>query len=299
MPRRVQSVTVKVPASTSNLGSGFDTLGLALNLYNYVSVKRVAHGDTVLDSAASDIDNKAAALDMVRLGAQAFFEESGIAPFGIAVSLRGDVPVARGVGFSATIRVGLVASLNALTKAGLDEQQLLDIGSALEGHPDNVSPALLGGFTASGKIEERTRCLRWPVRRRLKIVALFPQLQLRTDLARAVLPPSYSKEDTARILNRSALITAAFAQENYEALQGLFDDRMHQPYREKLLPKLTDVIRAGEEAGALGGFLSGAGSGIICLTLHNEDRVARAMQKILPDSETRILGPDNQGLRLQ
>jgi homoserine kinase len=236
---------------------------------------------------------------MVTTAASAFFDASGIAPFGVAVSIKGNVPIARGVGFSATVRIGVVAALNALANAGLNHQELLNLGTALEGHPDNVSPALLGGFTVSGKVGETVRCQRFAVHRRLKIVALFPALQLRTDRARAILPEEYSKADATHSLNRAALITAAFASENYEALRGLFDDRIHQPYREKLLPQLSRVIRAGEKTGALGGFLSGAGSGIICLTLRNAQAVAQAMRGEWPDSETRILSADNSGLTIK
>ena len=298
MARRIESITVKVPASTSNLGSGFDTLGLALNIYNRITVRRLAADDIALTLPDGDSESSAAALEMITTAADAFFKVSGIRPFGFFASLAGDVPVARGVGFSATIRVGVIAALNAITRAPLDNPELLNLGTRLEGHPDNASPALLGGFTVSGKVGETVRCLRFPVSRKLKVVALFPSRQLRTELARSVLPASYSKNDAAHNLNRSALIVAAFASGNYESLRGLFDDTIHQPYREKLLPQLPAVIRAGEKAGALGGFLSGAGSGIICLTLRNAERVAKAMRAALPESETKILSADNSGVKL-
>jgi len=298
MARRSDSITVKVPASTSNLGSGFDTLGLALNLYNRITVRRLQTNDIALTLPDGDAGNSAAALRMITAAADGFFKMSGVRPFGFFASLAEDVPVARGVGFSATVRIGVIAALNALTNGGLDRQQLLELGTALEGHPDNASPALLGGFTVSGRIGETVRCLRFEVSRKLKIIALFPALQLRTDVARSVLPATYSKRDAVHNLNRSALIAAAFASGKYEALAGLFDDTIHQPYREKLLPQLSAVIRAGEKAGALGGFLSGAGSGIICLALRNAEAVAKAMQRALPDSETRILTTDNSGVKL-
>ena len=108
----------------------------------------------------------------------------------------------------------------------------------------------------------------------------------------------YSKADAAHALNRSALITAALSGQDYEALRGLFDDRIHQPYREALIPKLSKVIGGGERAGALGGFLSGSGSSILCLTLDSPEEVARAMQRQWADSEVRILAVQNRGYRI-
>jgi len=109
------------------------------------------------------------------------------------------------------------------------------------------------------------------------------------------MPASYSKADTAHALNRSALITAAFSLGDLAGLKGLFDDRIHQPYRQPLIPALTSVIAAGEAAGALGGFLSGSGSAIICLTLESPEKVGKAMQRVLHDSEVSILTVDTHG----
>ena len=298
MARQRRGVTVKVPASTSNLGSGFDTLGLALNLCSRVTVTRVnAEGVQIESSNAIPVDK--AAVKMASAAATAFFSAAGVPAFGIAVSVHGNVPIARGVGFSATLRLGIVAALDALAGTQLGCQCLLDLGTSLEGHPDNISPSLLGGFTASGLVDGSVRCLRFPVNSRLKLVALFPNVQLRTDLARSVLPFQYSRADAVHGLNRSALITAAFASQSYEMLRGLFDDRVHQPSRERLLPQLSRVIRAGEKAGAIGGFLSGAGSGILCLALRKAEEVANAMRSALPEAEVRILRADNAGLKIE
>lgn len=291
---KFNSVTIRVPASTSNLGSGFDTLGLAVRLYNLVGVTRLSgRGPATVLSAAG---NPTSALtEMIAGAAQLFFRRTKLRPFRIEVAQRSKVPVGRGLGASATVRLGVVAGLNDLCGAGLSRQSLLEMVTELEGHPDNASPATLGGFTVSGRIGGEVRCLRFPVHQELKLVALLPPFELSTKKARAVLPAAYSRADAAHALNRSALITAALASGNYEALRGVFDDRVHQPYREPLIPQLTRVIRAGEKAGALGGFLSGAGSGIICLTLEKPGAVATAMRRQLPESKVRILTPDNRG----
>lgn len=288
---------VRVPASTSNLGSGFDTLGLALKLYNTVRVTRISRKGVRIVSPVVREDRPAAA-SMVGDAARLFFRRTGKKSFGLEVSVAGDVPVARGLGYSATARLGILAALNALTRAGLDRHQLLDLAVELEGHPDNASPSILGGFTVSGMVGSTVRCLRIPVSPQARFVTLIPRFKISTRRARALMPKSYSRADAAHALNRVALITAAFASGDWEALRGVFDDRFHQPYREQLIPQLSRVIGAGERAGAMGGFLSGSGSAIMCLTRARPEAVAKAMQQELPDSEVVVLSPDNDGLKL-
>ncbi len=293
----MNSVTVKVPASTSNLGSGFDTLGLAVKLYNFVQVTRCAGKGVRLSWPVAKED--AAWFDRA-LGdaAKLFFRRTRSKSFGAEVKLVSHVPIARGLGASATIRVGFIGGLNELAGTKLSREQLLQLATELEGHPDNASPAIFGGFTVSGRIDGDVRCLHFRVSTDLKCVTLIPRFGISTEEARKLLPAHYAKADAAHALNRSALITAAFGGRDYEALRGVFDDRVHQPYREKLLPQLPEVIRAGVKAGAIGGFLSGSGSAIMCLALRNAEAVGRAMLKQLPEAEIKILSPDNNGVKI-
>jgi homoserine kinase len=278
-------VTVRVPASTSNLGSGFDTLGLAVNLYNEVTLTRAA-------SKTADLP------PIVREAANLFFRRAKISPIHFHITITGNIPVARGLGASGALRAATVAGLNELTAAKLPKQTILEIITDLEGHPDNASPALLGGCTVSGRVGKEVRCLRFPVSPKLKIVTLIPNFRVETEEARRLIPHNFSKADTVHSLNRAALIAAAFAAKNYEALRGLFDDRVHQPHRLPLVPQLNAVIRAAEKARAIGGFLSGSGSAIICLALEHSAEIAAAMQRALPSSEMLILRADNSGLRI-
>jgi homoserine kinase len=234
------------------------------------------------------------ALEAARL----FFRRAKAPAFPFAISVEGNIPIARGLGASGALRAGVVAGLNELTGANLGRQSLLEMVTELEGHPDNASPALLGGCTVSGRVGKEVRCVRFAVSPALKIVTLIPNFRVETEEARRLIPQSFSKADTAHVLNRAALIAAAFAAKNYDALRGLFDDRVHQPYRAPLVPQLNAVIRAGEKAGAIGGFLSGSGSAIICLALENETRIAQAMAHELRMSKVAVLRADNTGLRI-
>ncbi|MFN0068762.1 MAG: homoserine kinase [Limisphaerales bacterium] len=289
------SVLVRVPGTTANLGPGFDTLGLALRLYNRARVTRAAGRGVTLTSPIAD-DARAGAETMLREAADLFFRRTRRARFGVTAHLAGDVPVARGLGSSVTARLGLVAGLNALAGEPLDRAGLLAVVTELEGHPDNAAPAVYGGFTAAGLVEGAVRCARFRVPAAWRFVALIPRFEVSTPAARKLVPAQFTKADTVHSLNRAALITAAFARGDAEALRGLFDDRLHQPYREQLIPALSRVIRAGERAGAVGGWLSGSGSTIMGLALDRAEAVGRAMLRELPDADVRVLAADNRGV---
>lgn len=292
------AVTVRVPASTSNLGPGFDTLGVALRLYNFVTVRRTP-GRAVALRRADTAPHRDGGDALVSEAAQTFFKRARVPAFGVEVSLKSGVPMARGLGSSATLRLGVVAGLDALTGAGLDRQQLLELVTELEHHPDNTAPATYGGFTAAGFLDRGVRCLRFHVSPKLKFVTLIPRYEISTVKSRRLLPPTFSRADTVHNLNRAALISAAFASGNYEALRGILEDRVHQPYRETLIPQLPKIIRAGERAGAIGGWLCGSGPTVICITLNDAAAVARAMQRYLKESEVLVLSADNEGFKVQ
>jgi homoserine kinase len=292
---RPRTVTVHVPASTSNLGSGFDTLGLALRLYNRVEVTHTSKPGLHILDAPSTTETVAVG-SLAEPVVERFFRQTRQKPFGVSLSQRSEIPVGRGLGASAALRVGVAAGLNALTGSPLDRQQLLNLVTEIEGHPDNTAPAILGGFTASTIFGKEARTIRFPVSPKAKFITLIPNFEVSTPMARKLVPQQFSKADTVHSLTRVAVITAAFASGNLEALRGCFDDRIHQPYRESLIPQLSRVIRAGELAGAIGGWLSGSGSAIICLALQNEAAVAHAMRCELPESTVHILRADRQGM---
>ena len=293
-PTGHQTALARVPASTSNLGSGFDTLGLAVGLHTLMRLTLRGERGVQVHSEAAEADLLAAKA-MIKEAVGAFCARTGKNASGAAVRLSGNVPVARGLGASAAVRVGVLVCLNLLTAAGLSRQDLLELATDLEGHPDNASPALFGGFTVSGRVGRSVRCLRFPVSPKLKLVVLVPRFAVKTEAARRIMPASYPRSAAAHALNRTGLITAALATGRYRDLKGVFDDLFHQPYRKRLVPQLPAVVQAGVAAGALGGFLSGSGSAIICLSLAGAEAIARAMQSEMPESVVLTLGPENKG----
>lgn len=270
--------TVRVPATSANLGPGFDCLGVALGLYNRVEVRR--GGETATDA-------------MVREAADAFFAAAGKPAFGFSFSIAGDIPRSRGLGSSVAVRLGILHGLNGLAGGLLSPRDLYLLCARLEGHPDNAAPAAFGGFAAARADGTHFRC---DIDSALKFVVLVPSLEVETGASRVALPREIPHADAVRNTAHASLITAAFASRSYALLRGSMDDRLHQPYREKVLPHLRPAIEAGVAAGALDGYLSGSGSAVACVTLENADAVASAMQAVLPDAGVLVLGADNQGV---
>ncbi len=274
----MQQVTIRVPASTSNLGPGFDCLGVALRLYNQVTVKR---GEAQPNES------------MICEAAELFFACSGCEAFPFSIAIEGEVPVSRGLGSSVTVRLGLMHGLNTLLGGPLQPRQIFEICTELEGHPDNAAPAEFGGFN----VAQGTKRQRFEVAAALKFVLLIPDFKVQTSEARALLPHKLSHQDAVESCGNACTITAAFASEKYENLRGAFRDHLHQPFRKKLVPFFDDVVSAAEEAGALGAFLSGSGSTIAAVTLSSPDEIAHAMQAAAGDAktETLVTMADNQG----
>jgi homoserine kinase len=285
---RMQQVTVRVPASTSNLGPGFDCLGIALRIYNIVTVT----GGRLPEKPHPKIVSQAAGR---------FFKQARRRAFSFSFSIAEEIPRSRGLGGSATIRLGILHSLNQLSGDPLDRPTIFQLCADLEGHPDNAAPASFGGFTVVIGSARRAVPIfqRFEVSRQLYFVLLVPELEIRTSRARKLLPPKISHVAAVENCANACAITAAFASKNYKKLRGAFVDFIHQPFRAKLMPFLPGVIAAAEKAGALGAFLSGSGSTICAITLQHPDRVAAAMKRAAR-SPSRIIvtRADNHGVHV-
>ena len=216
------AVTLRIPASTSNLGSGFDTLGLALRLHSYIRLTRLWDASRPALGRFPNEADPEATMSMIIEAAGLFFRCIGTKEFGFQLDEWGKVPLARGLGASAVLRLGVVAGLNELTKSRLTRDDLLGLVAELEGHPDNASPAVRGGFTVSGRIGGSVQCLSFRVNPRVKFIALVPAFGIHTETARRLLPESYSRPDTAHALNRAALITAALGSPFFWLTRRIF-----------------------------------------------------------------------------
>lgn len=277
----MQQVTVRTPASTSNLGPGFDCLGVALSLYNQVTIK----------SGIAGGGNR-----MVREAARKFFAVANCKPFDFSCDIRGNVPIGRGLGSSVTVRLGVLHALNEIAQTNLSHNELFKLCAKLEGHPDNAAPASFGGFT----VARGTDVQRFKVSPRLRFILLIPSFEIATIEARRLLPANIQRINAARNSANVAAIVAAFATRDYKKLGGCFVDYLHQPFRKKLIPFLDRVITAAEGAGALGAFLSGSGSTICALALDYSKKIAAAMLRAsrLFRTQAVITRADNRGVQI-
>jgi homoserine kinase len=253
--------TYSVPASTTNLGHGFDCHGIALGLTNRITVTPTTDGAVSAPGAA----------DPGLAGLAAAVRERCVAAWnralpGFAVSVAGEVPIARGMGSSATIIVGVAAACRSLAKLPMDPGALLDVAAAVEGHPDNVAAACLGGVTVIAGTPGGWRWTRLAPPTDLVAVLAIPPFEVKTSEARRILPQTLTRAEAVRGWQRSALITAAFADPGEglaERLRGLFDDAWHEQYRAGVNPGLVEARAAAAAAGAAGTILSGSGSTVL------------------------------------
>ncbi len=293
------SITIRVPASTSNLGAGFDVLGLALGMHLTASLEVTASGlDVQIDGDGADRLPRDASNLIVRM----MLEEAGHPKMGIRLRTHSNIPLTRGFGSSGTAAIAGVALGHFLKHGELpDRQAVLRRTTAFEGHPDNVSASIFGGLTVSAQIDNDVVCRTLRLPESTKIVAVVPECELSTEAARAALPVAYSRGDVVFNLQRLAILMTGLMSGDSELLSHGVDDRLHQPYRFGLLPSMRDVADAmSSTEGCRGAFISGAGPTIAAFATGNGDAIGGAGVRAFADAgigaEYRLLEPDYAGL---
>lgn len=296
-------ISVTIPASTSNLGPGFDTLGMALTLYNELTLSLPEKaGERIVDVNGARVSPADAGLAVTVMDRT--WKVIDFSPGGFHLSMTNRIPMGRGLGSSGATVVGAVKAAAAFAGKTLSDHEVLSLALEFEGHPDNVTPSLVGGITVSSVVNGQVRYLRIPVPERpLSIVAIVPDLQLPTKEARQLLPQSVSLEDAVYNVNRTALLVASLALGNFDYLRDAVSDRLHQPYRASVIPGLNQVIAAGYSAGALACFLSGAGPSVIALTMRGTEGLGEQMvaewKNHGVNARAMVLGIDRAGGHLE
>ncbi len=298
-------VVVDVPATTANLGAGYDVLAMALDLVNRVTVEVLAEPSVELTvegegegKLAGDRHNRfVVALELGLRWAL------GEVPQGIGwrIAMRNEIPLARGLGSSAAATVAGLVAADALTGGQLGERRQLDLACELEGHPDNASAALLGGFVVVAMVGGRPEAVRFDVPGRLRAVLFVPDRALATTAMRAALPHDVPHRDAVFNVGRAALAVAAITSGRYALLRDATEDRLHEPYRAAVYPELPSLVSAAREAGALGACLSGAGSSVIAFADDERtlDAAGEAMARVASErglaGRVRPVAPRNAG----
>ncbi len=259
-------IKVKVPATSANLGPGFDTLGLALNLYNTFSFEEILEGLEINGCDPSYANEK----NLVYTSMLKTFDKIGYKPKGVRIDMNTDIPISRGLGSSAACILGGVIGANELAKAYLSKEEILDIATEIEGHPDNIAPALFGGLIVSVMKDNNIYYDKINIANGIKFVALIPDFTLSTTKAREVLPPSLNYKNAVYNVGRVSLLISALSNGRFELLKIALEDRLHQPYREKLIPRFDEILNKCYELGCLGTYLSGAGPTLMTIIKDND-----------------------------
>ena len=256
-------IKVRVPATSANLGPGFDALGVAFDLYNTYTFEKIPSG-LEITGCDEEYCNENNLVYIAFKKALEYMNESF--DFGIRIHIQSDIPVSRGLGSSAVCIVGGIAGASELMGGILSHDEIIEIATEIEGHPDNVAPAVLGGVVISIMEDDKVFHNKIDVKGEPKFMALIPDFPLSTEKARAVLPASYSREDAIFNISRTSLLISALSNGRLDLIKHAIRDRIHQPYRGDLIPGYYEIMEKCQDLGSLGTYLSGAGPTI--MTLH-------------------------------
>ena len=302
-------VSVKVPASSANIGPGFDCLGLALPIYDTITIE-----ETVLPGTGIEINLMAEdeAMDemafenipkdensLIYKAVELLYNSIGQEPSELRINVQSQIPIAKGLGSSAAIIVGGLLAANKLLGNPADETALLAIATEVEGHPDNVAPAILGGFVLSSREDDGTvsYCkLNWP--EEWDVTVCIPDFQLATDIARSVLPSEVPMSDAIFNAKHLAMLIQAVNTKDDKLMKLALKDRLHQQYREKLVPGMKEIIDAfAHEDGVLGCVLSGAGPSMLVIShKYDTDKIKSIVKDIW---EKQNIKADVKSLRIE
>lgn len=271
MCKPICRVTVRVPATSANLGPGFDTLGMAFALYNTYTFE-LAEKTEVLGCEARFCTENNLALVAFRAACDA----ADVVPPPVRLTVHSDVPVSRGLGSSATMLVGGVVGAYRLLSLPLDAQAMFAIVNRLEGHPDNVAPALFGGLTAAMQENGIPYVARHTVHPSYRFCALIPDFETSTKKARAALPKEVPFADAVYNVTHATTLLSALINGDHALLTASLRDVLHQPYRSALIHEYEDIRSMAEQAGAIGFFISGSGSTL--MTVYTDDKYIARMQ---------------------
>lgn len=271
-------VSVKVPATTANIGPGFDCFGMALPIYNTITLEETVYPTTGLQinilgeeyENATDFMIPTDETNVVYKAIELLYNCTGQTPPALRINIQSNIPIAKGLGSSASVIVGGVLAANELLGNPADEAALLSIANEVEGHPDNITPAMVGGFVLSSAEDDSSivyRKIEWP--EDWKIFVCIPDFELATQISRSVLPEQIKIRDAAFNAKRAAMLIQALHTKDSELMKLALQDRLHQPYRSRLVTGLNEIMTSLKEIDVMGTVLSGAGPSIAIISEHN------------------------------
>ena len=289
---------IKVPATSANMGPGLDTLGVAFKLYNRFIVEEIGTG---LEIFGCD-EKYANSNNLVYSSMLKTFKKLVQAPKGVRLTFKSDIPVSGGLGSSATCILAGITAANRLCGDVLTKQEVLNFACEIEGHSDNITPALVGGMTVSIMEGGAAHYNKVPISGGVKFCALIPKLQLSTEDSRAVLPEKVRLKDAVFNVGRVSMLIVALVNGDYKGVKFACQDKLHQPYRNGLIENYNEITSFVKESEALGSFLSGAGPTIMVMLKKDDnstqDRLKDFLKGLSGNWETLNLDIDEDGLEI-
>lgn len=293
-------IKIQIPATSANLGAGFDALGLALSYYNYVNIEE-SEGVHI-----KSLDGKEVPTDehnLIYETAETVYKICGRKFDGLTIEQVNNIPMARGMGSSSACIIAGLVGANKLMGEPLTLDEMVDLSAQIEGHPDNTAPALLGGIVTAVFDGKKVHWVKQEVFTTLKFTVIIPDFELKTEKARGVLPKEIPYENAVFNLSRAALFSASLLTGKYENLRTAVMDKLHQPYRMELIPHAQDVFETAYSLGAYGVYISGAGPSIMTIVDAENTYFAGKLRFALDNAglnawEVHELHIDNAGTRI-
>ena len=293
-------IKLQIPATSANLGAGFDALGLALSFYNTAEMEENDCIDIKsLDDTPVPEDEK----NLIYISAKDLYEVCGKTLKGLTLRQTNAIPMARGLGSSSACIIAGLVGANKMLGEPLTLDDLVDLAAQIEGHPDNTAPALLGGIVTAVFDGRKVHWVKQEVYTRLKFAAIIPDFELKTEKARACLPKEVSHKDAVYNLSRAALFSASLLTGKFENLRTAVDDRLHQPYRMELIPNVKEVFDIAYTHGAYAAYISGAGPTVMAIADESNAYFAGKLQFSLENAglgswKVHELSIDNDGTKV-
>lgn len=273
----MNKVTIKAPATSANIGPGFDTAGIAFDIYNTVTFSFEGNGLSFsgCDEKYHNENN------LTYVAFKKALEVKNIpVPENLHINIKADIPVSRGLGSSAAMIVAGIMGANALCDCGFSREDILNIATSMEGHPDNVAPCVLGGLVVSFMDNGEVISVNYPVDNKFRFTAIIPDFKLSTKKARSVLPTTTSYKDAIFNISRSSVLYKAFEMGDEYIVSHALNDRLHQNFRRDLIAGYDEAESAAFSVGAIGFYLSGAGSTLMCVSTKDiTEKLSRKLPK--------------------
>ena len=297
-------IHVRIPATSANMGPGFDSIGVAVELYNHIWVEEQPSGVTIEVKRKQAIPAPLDETNLIYQTMKYFYDQKGLTIPGVKIIQEDFIPMVRGLGSSAACIVGGLFAANALAGNIADRDELAQMAAYLEGHPDNSNPAIYGSMVVGAQDENHMNHVRLELPDDLIFATMVPDYPVATHDARRVLPDNYTRGNMVFNASRAALLVASMMTGKYENFDMAMEDCVHQPYRAQLIPGMNEIFAHAKESGAVASYLSGAGSTLMAMvTKDKAEEFERKMSEYLgtlPNNwELKLLKPEMQGVLVE